>query len=205
MVFQTILPNQQIKQWNTFLACSLNKGAFIKFVIEEWRNVSSHIIEPNAAVFVGFEDKYYCLSREHSREVLELAYKQQEADTRMLFHMKHASTHSFTKFIVHTADPDVFVLCLRHLKNINGSIFIKTEVKDKVRIIDLQKVRDQLDVECDFSADEVLEALIGMHAFSGCDTVSSFAGKGKGKALNLLMKSLKVISMHSNSWVLLWM
>ena len=36
---------------------------------------------------------------------------------------------------------------------------------------------------------DVCKALIGMHAYTGCDTVSAFAGKGKAKALKLLTKS----------------
>ena len=30
------------------------------------------------------------------------------------------------------------------------------------------------------------QALIGMHAFTGCDTANAFAGKGKIKALKML-------------------
>ena len=34
-----------------------------------------------------------------------------------------------------------------------------------------------------------MNALLGYHSFSGCDSVSSFAGKGKVKPLNLLLKT----------------
>ena len=34
-----------------------------------------------------------------------------------------------------------------------------------------------------------MQSLIGMHAYTGCDTVSAFAGKGKAKALKLLTTS----------------
>ena len=34
--------------------------------------------------------------------------------------------------------------------------------------------------------EDVCKALIGLHAFTGCDTVSAFAGKGKAKAFQLL-------------------
>lgn len=33
---------------------------------------------------------------------------------------------------------------------------------------------------------EVCRALIGMHSYTGCDTVSAFAGKGKASALKIL-------------------
>lgn len=40
---------------------------------------------------------------------------------------------------------------------------------------------------------EVCKALIGMHAYTGCDTVSAFAGRGKASALKYLIadKSVK--------------
>ena len=34
---------------------------------------------------------------------------------------------------------------------------------------------------------DVCEALIGMHEFPGCDTISAFAGKGKASALKAIM------------------
>ena len=37
---------------------------------------------------------------------------------------------------------------------------------------------------------EVYEALVGVHAWVGCDSVSSFAGKGKVKALNVIKKNV---------------
>jgi 5'-3' exonuclease len=35
---------------------------------------------------------------------------------------------------------------------------------------------------------DVSQALIGLHCLTGCDSVSAFYGKGKKKALNLLLK-----------------
>ena len=40
----------------------------------------------------------------------------------------------------------------------------------------------------------VFNALLGLHAFSDCDTISAFPGKGKVKPLNLTMKNEKYIS-----------
>ena len=36
---------------------------------------------------------------------------------------------------------------------------------------------------------DICQALIGVHAFTGCDSVSAFGGQGKIKALNLINKS----------------
>ena len=40
----------------------------------------------------------------------------------------------------------------------------------------------------------VSNALLGLHAFTRCDTVSAFSGKGKVKPLKLMMKNEKYIS-----------
>ena len=39
---------------------------------------------------------------------------------------------------------------------------------------------------------DVCRALIGVHAYTGCDTVSAFTGKGKAKALKLLSKNKEI-------------
>ena len=101
-------------------------------------------------------------------------------NTRMLLHMKHNANHSnqSISFVVHTPDTDVFVLCLGHLNQINGKIFIKTGVKDKTRLINLRKIKDKLELEADeirFSSDDPGEAFISFHTFTGCDTVSAFS------------------------------
>ena len=46
-------------------------------------------------------------------------------------------------------------------------------------VADIRKVAASLGID-------VCRALIGMHSFTGCDTVSAFAGKGKTSALKLL-------------------
>ena len=53
------------------------------------------------------------------------------------------------------------------------------------------------------SQDETfLKALIGLHAFTGCDSVSAFAGKGKIKAQKLLINSefVNLFSLLGTSW-----
>lgn len=51
-----------------------------------------------------------------------------------------------------------------------------------MRLIDIQRLGAIL-------GKDVCTALIGVHAYTGCDSVSSFAGQGKMKALNLINKS----------------
>ncbi|KAJ8395232.1 hypothetical protein AAFF_G00034340 [Aldrovandia affinis] len=54
--------------------------------------------------------------------------------------------------------------------------------KNRVRYLDITKLRQAL-------GDCVCNAVIGMYAYTGCDTLSAFAGRGKLRALKLIMRS----------------
>ena len=54
-------------------------------------------------------------------------------------------------------------------------------------MIDIADVKDRLDGKVsEQNIDYVLKTLTGLHAFTGCDTVSAFYGKGKIKPLKIM-------------------
>ena len=73
---------------------------------------------------------------------------------------------------------------------------MKTGTKNKTRIIDMKEVRESLASKIgEIDIEDFFEALPGLHAFTGCDTVSSFAGKGKVKAFNIVTKKDKYVQL----------
>lgn len=55
------------------------------------------------------------------------------------------------------------------------------------------------------NGDEVCNALLGMHAFTACDSTTAFSGKGKLPALKLLKKYAlyrEAFTFLGNEWVL---
>ena len=62
----------------------------------------------------------------------------------------------------------MFVLLIAFAKEIPASLYQKT----RVRYMDIRKLRAVL-------GDKLSQALIALHAFTGCDTVSTLAGRGK--------------------------
>uniref|UniRef100_UPI00358F73A3 uncharacterized protein n=1 Tax=Myxine glutinosa TaxID=7769 RepID=UPI00358F73A3 len=105
---------------------------------------------------------------------------QEEADTRMYLHAACAA-RTYDDVIIVSPDTDVFIIgiALQFLVPTHMSFHTGRGVNS--RTIDLQSVRDSI-------GDDVSQALIGLHCFTGCDSVSSFYGKGKKKAFNLLLK-----------------
>ena len=68
---------------------------------------------------------------------------------------------------------------------IGASLFQKCGTKARRRVVNITKVAATVDID-------VCRALVGVHAYTGCDTVSAFAGKGKAKALKLLSKNKEI-------------
>ena len=66
------------------------------------------------------------------------------------------------------------------------------------KFIDTKKIRQEI-------GEMKAQAVLGLHTFTGCDTISCFKGKGKSKPLKIMMKSPKYQAAFSElgvSWTL---
>ena len=104
-------------------------------------------------------------------------------------HAKHASDHGYTYVVVVSEDTDVYVLCIVFEKDIKGSFYQKRGTKTRTRYLDIKQVRTVL-------GDRLSQALLGCHAFTGCDSVSAFSGRGKTGPLKQLRKDTQVMDTH---------
>ena len=109
---------------------------------------------------------------------------------RLLLHAAHAVEEGYEGVVVCSEDTDVFIMALAFHDKIEASLFQKCGTKTRTRVIDIRKVAGTLGID-------VCRALIGIHSFTGCDTVSAFAGKGKTNALKLLKTSRNIQNMFS--------
>ena len=156
------------------------------------------LISDGKKLFVAVNDECWCLTKSNSELIDNFNSNQEEADTKMLLHARHASFEGWRKFIIHTPDTDVFIIALSCVPKIDGSLFIETGIRDKRRIIDLSAIKESLKTQIPdntgYSIEDLLNAPPGLHSFTGCDSVSSMAGKGKAKALKLMMTSSKFVT-----------
>ena len=111
--------------------------------------------------------------------MLELCSNQEEANTRMFLHTLHASDAAHQQVLIKSSDTDVEVLAFYFWEYISADIFLLCGTRSRARVINVTLVCEQLGVE-------VYRALSGLHVLTGCDTVSSFAGKGKKAALDIV-------------------
>ena len=116
-----------------------------------------------------------------------LSCRHEEADTRLIFHANHAAISGHKNVVIVADDTDVMIIGVAHASEISGTVFQKRGNQNRTRLINLTQLANVLGPEA--------TALLGIYAFTGCDSVSSFAGKGKLPALKLMRKDKRFIEL----------
>ena len=111
--------------------------------------------------------------------VHELCTQQEEADTRILPHANHAPTDGHECIVIKSPDTDVAVLACAFSSQIRARILFCTRAKQRQRYIDISAIGHSL-------SENVCKALPGMHTLTGCNNISSFVGKDKKQAFQLV-------------------
>ena len=110
-------------------------------------------------------------------EVAELQSTQEQADTRFLLHVLHAAKTGSKAVTVTSEDTNVMLPCLAFQKDIHCPIYQKCGTQNGTRFVYISKLAWPL-------GDSVCDSLIGLHAFTGYDTVSAFASRGTLSSLH---------------------
>ena len=109
----------------------------------------------------------------------DLSSNQEEADTKMFLHAQHAAINGHQEVIIYSSDTDVEVMACYFQSKIAARIILDAGVHSHRRLIDIHAVVSNL-------GPDLCKALPGVHALTGCDSVSAFAGCGKKKAFHLI-------------------
>ena len=75
------------------------------------------------------------------------------------------------RIVAGSNDTDVFLLLLAFNDVIQKQLILDTGTGNKRRQIDISKLFSSF-------SKQLKDALLGLHAFTGCDSTSAFAGKG---------------------------
>ena len=130
------------------------------------------------------------------REIEELRTNQEESDTKMILYSIYGSQNGYSCVKIRSPDSDVFFILLHHAKKIRARILFDTGSGNKKRLLDVKQIADGYGpVQC--------EALLALHAFTGCDTASAFKGIGKIKPIKIFLKDNRyenVFATLGNSW-----
>jgi len=101
----------------------------------------------------------------------------EEADTHIMLHAAHAAHSGHKKILICTVDTDVVVLAVTLARTLNEEtqVWVSFGMGNNFRFLATHEIARAL-------GPEKAQALPMFHAWTGCDTVSCFAGHGKRTA-----------------------
>ena len=114
--------------------------------------------------------------------IQHLRSEQEEADTRMLLHGLDATKRGETSTFIQSQDTDVLVLMLWTYKRLCLDTTLTAETEGKGRSTPLGPLYEVV-------GEDLVKALPGFHAFSGCDQTGTISGKSKVCFSNNLKKA----------------
>ena len=161
-----------------------NKTSLVKFLIQQWKESANREKLHEKSLYVTCGEDCYIITKNHWDEIQGLKSTQEEADTRLLFHASwHAAEDRYRSIVITSSeDTSVLILCVCLSRKLACSLYQKTGTQNRTRYINICKLVSSL-------GEDVCQVLVGPYAFTGCDTVSAFAGHGKLGALKLLEES----------------
>ena len=166
-----VLPTIKIPgNWQSFLCLYENKRELFGFLANEVaKEETEKLIISTIGSSVIMNRSFYNVSTlcPSNHEV---------ADTCMLLHAANASQSRMGKVMIRTVDTDVVVIALGMFSSLNLSeLWISFGAGKNQRLLLIHSISDAVDAaKCN--------GLSFFHAFSGCDQVSFFPGKGKKSA-----------------------
>ena len=197
LLFHDMKQGHRIKNWKRLLANTGSKNRLTKFLVESWKEGKMRRILGDITLIVTLSDQCFEITKNDIRKVAELTSSHEEADTRLALHAKHAAgTHSHV--IVISEDTDVFVMLLAPEADIGGHLLLRRGKKNQIRIINISRLANII-------GRDVCTALLGLHAWTGCDSVSAFSGQGKIKAFNMIRSCdefQEVFSLLGREWTI---
>ena len=158
--------------WKGFLRVDANKSELFKFLSEY---MISQSIPEGMEIYATFDEKVLCSSRRMQLSILEPC-NHEETDTRLMVHVVDASFCGLQQILIRTNDTDVVVLAISIVNIIQtNELWVLYGTGKHTRYLPTHTIAATL-------GPDKASVLPLFHAFTGCDTVSSFGGRGKKTA-----------------------
>ena len=158
--------------WEGFLQIEVNKDNVFHFISKSMEN-----FDTEGKVLVSTYDERVITAGQKTIKDMESMQpcSHEEADTRILLHVANCAKQGYKRIAIRTVDTDVVVLAVAHFQYLDiEELWINFGVGKHHRMIPAHAISNFLN--------EKAIALMMFHALTGCDTVSSFRGRGKKTA-----------------------
>ena len=156
------------KNWSQFLQDANNKRELFTFLSE--RIIQD--VQCDGELYVTDGENVLCCPPATDVKTLSPC-QHEEADTRIIIHAFDAANKGSKNITIRTVDTDVVVLAVTYFNRLHtDTLWIAFGTGKNFHYIPVHDIVSSLGITKS-------ESLLGFHAFTGCDTVSSFYGKGK--------------------------
>ena len=157
------------KSWKDFLHVDDNKTELFKFLTQ---HVTCLTVDEGKVVYATTAQDV--LSSTGQAELSNLTpCSQEEADTRLILHAADAVAQGKRRVSVRTVDTDVVVLAATFCSLMKpDEMWIAFSTGKNFRFRPIHEIVSLL-------TPKICSSVLTFHAFTGCDTVSSFSGRGK--------------------------
>ena len=161
------------RNWRNFLRHSANKNELFNFLADK-------IIEHNFENRVIITRGPHALSNHIEVNLAEISpCNHEEADTRIFLHVKDAVASGFKTVMIKANDTDVLVIAVAIFPHLQESglqeLWLAFGQGRTLKWFPVHELITSL-------TPEKTKGILFFHAFTGCDTVSAFRGKGKKSA-----------------------
>ena len=176
------IPIPKGTEWQKFLKESQNKAELYQFLSEEL------VKHTNAAKYLFLTTKEDQVLSNRPTDVTSLTpCRHEEADTRLMLHLHHASEEGHRKAYIRTVDTDVVVLGIYYFNQMNlTELWIGFGSGKAFKEIPIHYICEQLGFQrC--------QALPFFHAYTGCDLTSAMLGIGKKTTWNVWFNFPEII------------
>ena len=168
--------------FKNFMNNGVNKERLFELIEEVW--IENAYDLGDKVIFFARKNVCVKMSREGTERVLDLQTNHEEADTKVCCLLHHAHQHNEgeeTNCILrsHSGDTDIPIILLAN-EVPNMHVYVDNGAGKHRKLLDL--------ASCGLSYEQK-QALLGLHAFSGNDYVSSFMRKGKKVCWNLVKEN----------------
>ena len=161
--------------WNSFLRNSTNKSELFHFLADAMAKMTT-----SNAVLVTKEENVLTSTNYTNMSLEELApCTHEEADTRIFLHAWHAAREGYKSLLVDANDTDIVVLAISLMSSLTAlglkEMWVRFGKGEHTRWIPIHDLVSTL-------GPQKSKGMLFFHAFTGCDVVSGFNGKGKKTA-----------------------
>lgn len=168
------------------------KMNFVKFIIKHWQDSSLHPFFSSKRVIVNDGNTCYSFNAQDEivhRTTLNLySCQHEEADTRIFYII--SKIQSRKNIVVRCNDTDVLIILLGNFHKVSkdSKIWIEAGLfkNNTLRYVNVNQIFNTL-------GEDLCRALPGFHAFTGCDTTSSFFNKGKLVPFRVMERSVEFV------------